>query len=145
MLSAAALGSWPLWLGFLTFVGVLAVPLANYATANLRASVNLRSLRQTQVTAESAVNAAINNVHRTAISGGPGSSLTCFTASGLNGITASVTCTKTALNGVTDDDDSFRACPASGPCTDATAVLLATAHYDRVAGTVQVTSWSVRK
>lgn len=51
-------------LGFITFIGVVAVALGNYAFTNLRATIALRPVRAAEFAADGAVEGAINKLRQ---------------------------------------------------------------------------------
>lgn len=102
-------------LGFVTFVGVIAVALVSYTTTNLRATVNLRQLRSEQFAADGAVDGAINVVRNHTSP----ATANCFGAT-LNQLSIRVDCSGPL------PDVTFTACPAGvGACTPSSAVLVA--------------------
>ena len=135
-------------LGFITFIGVVAAVLLNYATTNILATDQLRVLRARQFSADGAVDLTINSV-RSAGSAGY-STHPCVTGAygpiTINGAQYRVTCTGTSNSSTADV--TFAACQAtSGSCPASSAVLVATVHYlwTTSPATTQVTAWSVKK
>ncbi len=135
-------------LGFITFIGVVAAVLLNYATTNTLATENLRVLRARQFSADGAVDLAINSVRAGGNAGYSTSS--CVTASygpiTVNGAQYRVSCTGTS--NASTADVTFSACQStSGTCSPSAATLVATVHYiwTTAPATTQITAWSVKK
>ena len=135
-------------IGFITFIGVIAVVLLNYATTNILATDQLRVLRARQFSGDGAVDLAINSIR----SGGSAgySSNTCVTSAygpiTLNGAQYRVSCTGTS--NASTADVTFSACQStSGTCSPSAASLVAAVHYiwTTSPATTQVTAWSVKK
>jgi Tfp pilus assembly protein PilX len=126
-------------LGFVTFVGVIAVALVSYTTTNLRATIDLRQVRAEQFAADGAVDGAINAVRNSA-SPPPAN---CFNAA-LNKQQIRVDCSG-AFPEVT-----FTACLETGSaCSSISAILVAEATIVNPgpvnSGPVTVNSWSERR
>jgi len=127
-------------LGFMVLVGVMIIPLANYATTSLRTTINVRDLRSVQVSAESATDGAINAVRFNQALAGSGG---CFNAT-LNGQTVRVDCSG-PTSGLTTTV-TFTAWLTS--VSPARQILTADASYNRtnpLAVTVALNNWSVKK
>lgn len=129
-------------LGFITFVGVVAVAVVNYTHTNLRATISLRDVRSRQLSADGVVDGAINAVRLDSTKGNVNS---CFPAITINGQSYRVDCSS-ANSGT---DVTFSAClnSVAAPCPAGTALVRATVHYTRstTPAAVQITSWSVRR
>jgi hypothetical protein len=123
-------------LGFITFVGVLAVSVGRYAVTDLRATVSLQDLRAGQFAADGVVDAAIARVR---LDSSQANSPGCFTAT-LNAQELRVDCSVTAPDLVTFS--AYRTAFPSNP-----PVLVAEAKYNRSATpvTVEVRKWSVNR
>jgi hypothetical protein len=135
-------------LGFIAFIGVIAVVLVNYATTSLRATVSVRTTRSAQFSADAAVDGAINAVRLNRAFASP------FTVL-LNqqGVTQNLRVEWPPITGppTSTDHVSFVACLNTGsPCAAAATILAATVDFRRnvPAGAtvpVKVISWSVKK
>lgn len=130
-------------LGFLTFVGVLAVAVAGYVTTSFRSSDDLRRVRSLEYAADGAVDTAITAVR------GPADTPSIATCPPgpirINEIDMRVDCTAPVPLPGNPLDVTFAACPADAgvPCPAADVVLLAEAEFS--GNKITLTGWSVRR
>ena len=140
-------------LGFIAFIGVIAVVLGKYAVTNLRSTIGLRDVRSNQFSADSAMDGAINAVRWMSAATVPTTASSCFTTT-LSQQTGAqslrVDCSTTGTTLPATQHVSFTACLGAAACTSTNALLVATVDYDRsgtpsLSAPVKVLSWSVKK
>lgn len=135
-------------LGFLTFIGVVAVVLLNYTTTSLRATINVRDVRNREYAADGVAEAAITKF-RDVTNAASANSNNCLASTTINSLALRADCQEAAGTVGTATDVTFTVCPASSaqPCPASAVRLVARVKYTRSGSSVlaSVSSWSVRR
>jgi hypothetical protein len=132
-------------LGFIAFIGLVAVVLMNYATTNLRATVALRPVRSTEFAADGAVEGAINKLRQDpdACSGGKPNFYKVTPT--INNQPIKLDCTEISASPRLVTFTAKCDTGGSSACPVGTTVLIARVRFDGVAPSVipAVENWSV--